>query len=517
MNLWGRVAGSAFLALIFIVGCQDDDTALLGFKTGANKFKVSYVEVPLPSTVMTFDSLLTFSDPNQSLLERRLLVGRYVDNQFGEISAEAFTQFGPLEPRVDIPDNTEVISAFLVLSYDFYHYGGNEIGSNTFTVHELLDSIPPTDANELPLGIQRVPNYQPYYFNTSIPYEPTPIGTATFQVDPQVFDQTASDIKNNPSSLNHKEIDTLSIQLNDDFATRLFEFAKDPNRVNDYSNQRRFRRIFKGLAIRPSTSDSKIIGFNPRIDSTTFTKSKIILNYNEIDLSTNEKTRKVLEYTVYQLPTNTVVFGFSKISANRAGTVLSPVTTPGTEYNLDGNGYYQAGNPITTKVTFDKFLEFADTIPHLIFNSVQLSIDVDDAETFLPPSKLRLRYLNEVNEFVNFYSNKPDETQFATYPASMTYDESGWYIIGQRLNTNTVGSLFDINYNAEARQYTGDLTDYFQTLFDIKDDEFRYKEFALTARSPLEGLSVNRVVFRKENIKLKIYYTVPVLDPISNN
>lgn len=516
MNLWGRIAGFVLLALVFVVACREDELSKIGFPSQADKFKVSYVEIPLPSSVMAYDSVQTFTDRNQQL-ERRRLVGRYVDNRFGEITAEAFTQFGPVEPNIDIPDNTEVISAFLVLSYDFYHYGGNEAGTNTFTVHELLDSIPPLNPEDVPIGQARSNSFIPYFFDSSIPFEPTPIGSVTFQVDPLIFDQTASDIRNNPSSLKHDEIDSLSVQLNDDFATRLFEFARDESRKADYSNQRRFRRIFKGLAIRPGISDSKVIGFNPRIDTTQFTKSRIILNYNEIDLSTGDKTRKVLEYSIFELDSGIPVLGFSKISANRSGTVLSSVSDVYQEYQPDENGYYQSGNPITTKVVFDKFLEFADTIPNLIFNSVELSIDVDDAETFAPPSKLRLRYLNSKNKFVNFYSNIPEEQQFPAYPASMTYDEAGWYIIGQRLNTNTVGSLFDINYNPEARRYSGDLTDYFQTLYNIKDEEFRHTDYCLTARSPLEGISVNRLVFKKENIKLKIFYTVPVLDPLSNN
>ncbi len=509
MNWWGRIAGLALLALFFIVACTEDEEGLNGFRSGANKFKVTFAELEMESSVMTVDSLLTFSDPNQTL-ERRLLVGRYVDNRFGEISAEAFTQYGPLQPTVIIPQNAEVVSAFLVLSFDFYQYGGNEVSNNTFTVHELLDSIPPANPFELPLNIGRVPNYQPYYFNTSIPFDPTPIGSATFQVNPENFRKTLDDIRNNPSALNHKTIDSLEIQLNEDFATRLFEFARGQS--EDYKNQRRFRRIFKGLAIRPSGSDTKVIGFNPQIDSTAFTKSRIIINYDEVNAGTGEKIRRILEYSLFRLTTNTVVFGFSKIDADRSGTPLSVLSTPNIESEVDANRYYQSGNPVTTKVSFDKFLEFTDTIPNLIFNSVEFSIEVDDAETFDPPSKLRLRYLTDINEPLNFFSDKPSEQQFPFYPASMTQDESGWFIIGQRLNANTVGNLFDINYDPIARRYSGDLTDFFQTLFNIKDERFRYTEFALTARIPLEGLSVNRTVFKKENIKLKIFYTVPILN-----
>lgn len=207
-----------------------------------------------------------------------------------------------------------------------------------------------------------------------------------------------------------------------------------------------------------------------------------------------------------------MLFGFTRITADRSGTSLGILPPAGIEVEADGNRYYQSGNPVTTKVDFGKFLEFADTIPNLIFNSVQLSIEVDDADQFPPPNTLRLRYLNSANEFLNFYSNIDAESNLPLYPASMTYDEEGWFIIGQRLNALTVGPLFDINYNAETKQYTGDFTDYFQTLYDIKDPEFRYTDFAFTASSPLIGLSVNRTIFNKNNIKLKVFYTVPVSD-----
>ncbi|MGE0588887.1 MAG: DUF4270 family protein [Cyclobacteriaceae bacterium] len=509
MSLWGRIAGSAFLAFIFIISCREDDVSTLGFKGGANKFKASYIEIPLPSSVMTYDSVRTFTDPNQ-MLDHRLLVGRYVDNAFGEVSAEAFTQFGPLEPTVTIPETAEVSAAYLILSFDFYHYGGNEIGNNTFTVHELLDSIPPTDPNELPASVQRVANYQPYYFNSTVPFDPTPIGSASFQVDPEVFDQTLDDMRNNPSELDHKTIDTLAIQLNDDFATRLFDFARGQS--EDYKNQRRFRRIFKGLAIRPSGTDSKIVGFNQDIDSTQFTKSRIIINYDEIDPNNGEKTRKVLEYSIYEISNSSVVFNFSRITAQRSGTALASLTSPRVESELDGNRYCQSGNPVATKVYFDKFLEFADTIPNVIFNSVEFSIDVDDAETFPPPSTLRLRYVDENNHFINFYSNRESDIAFPVYPASMTYDEEGWYIMGQRLNSATVGTLFDINYDPENRQYRGDLTDYFQTLRDLEDDELRYTDYILYAKTPHSGISVNRTIFKPENAKLKVFYTVPVVN-----
>ncbi|MFZ1805790.1 MAG: DUF4270 family protein, partial [Cyclobacteriaceae bacterium] len=441
----------------------------------------------------------------------RLLVGRYVDNTFGEITAEAYTQFGPVTPVVSISSSATLVSGYLVLSPDFYQYGNGVTSTNTFSVHELLDSIPHITApvSELPRSIQRVSGYQPYYFNTSIPYDPNPIGSTVFTIDPSSFDQKADDLVNDPAKLDHKLIDTLRIQLNTTFSAKLFAAAR--NQTADYTTLSRFRRIFKGLIIRPGSTDSKVLGFNPDIDSVKFSKSRLILTYDEPDATNGGTIRKTIDFSLF----NSGLIGFSNISADRSGTPFTALPNPGIEVELDGNRYYQSGDPVTTKVNFDKFLEFADTIPNLVFNSVQLSIDVDDATPFTPPSALRLRYLNTSNEFVNFNSAVDTDATLPLYP-SMTADEDGWYVIGQKINQLITGSFFDLIYNKEKLRYTADLTDFFQTLYEVKDSEFRYTNFALVGFTPQNvgtapsiGKSVNRTVFNKDNVKLKIFYTVP--------
>lgn len=505
MSLWGRFAGLTFLAFIFLVACKEDETSLLGFKNSTSKYKVTYVEVPVPTGVMLLDSVLTFNNLNETP-SKRLLTGRYVDNAFGEITAEAYTQFAPIKPTVIINPAAKLVSGFLVLSFDFYHYGDNTSSTSTFTVHELLDSIAhiSNPINELPKKIQGVPGYQPYFFNSSVPYDPTPLGTALYSIDPSTFDERLDDLKNDRSNLDHKTIDTLRIQLSTAYLSRLFTLAKSESA--DYKTLTRFRRIFKGLVVRPGTTDTKIVGFNPNIDTANFTKSRLILNYDEPDPVTGADVRKTLEYSIL----NTGLIGFTKIDANRGGTPLALLPSPGTESELDGNRYYQSGNPVTTKLDFKKFLDFTDTIPNLVLNSVQLSIDVDDAENFPPPSGLRLRYLNSSNRFVNFYSAVDTEATFPLYPA-MTKDEEGYYIIGQSLSSSIAGSFFDLLYSAENKRYTSDLTDFFQTLYDVKDEVFEYTDFAIVGSNPQLGKSVNRTIFNKDKIKLKIYYTVPAV------
>ena len=210
--------------------------------------------------------------------------------------------------------------------------------------------------------------------------------------------------------------------------------------------------------------------------------------------------RKKLEYSLFNEAPDQQIFGFSRIMADRGSSPLALLSTPGIESELDGNRYYQSGNPITTKIKFDKFLEFADTIPNMLFNSVELSIDLEDSETFKPPSTMYLRYLNSSNEFVHGQTNVSSE-RFLRTDASMNFDEEGWFIIDQKLN-----------YNSDSKQYLADLTDYFQYLYDTKEAELRFTNFTLAADSPPIGLSVNRAFFNKDKIKLKVIYTIPALD-----
>ena len=509
MNLWGRFAGYAFLAFTILISCREDETSLLGFKKSNDKFKVSYQEVGVTSSVMSIDSVRTYNNINVQF-KRRLLVGKYIDNKFGEITAEAYTQFQPLVPNVTISDQAKFVSGFLTLSFDFYQYGDDQITTSNFFVHELLDSIPPVfdPLGSLPRNVELIPNYQPYYFNTVLPYNPTPLGSAVFSVNPSTFDQRAADIANNTGNLNPNTIDSLAIPLSSVYSTKLFLLAK--SQTNEYRIFSKFRREFKGLVIRPGANDAKVVGFNPAIDSTKFAKSRVIIFYDEPNASTGLMERKKLEFTLFN-PSSSQLFGFSNIAANRTGTPLAALPKTSEDFELDGNRYYQSGNPITTKLNFNQFFNFADTIPNLIFNLVELSIDAEDVGVFRPPASLRLRYVNDANEFININSNVPEESGFPIYQ-SMTSDEEGYLIIGRRFDQININPISDLRYNSSTNNYTADLTDFFQSLYNIKDPDFRYTNFALVSANPQIGFSVDRAFFSKENIKLKIIYTVPVIN-----
>ena len=62
MNLWvSRVGQLAMLAVaLFFFSCEDE-TSILGFKNPNSKFRASYVEIPIESSVLLRDSLRPFA------------------------------------------------------------------------------------------------------------------------------------------------------------------------------------------------------------------------------------------------------------------------------------------------------------------------------------------------------------------------------------------------------------------------------------------------------------------------
>jgi hypothetical protein len=87
MNLWAsRIGQLTTLAVaLFFFSCEDE-TSTLGYKNPNSKFKVSYVEIPIESSVLLRDSVRTTNftysgEPN------KFLVGSYTDPVFGKITA----------------------------------------------------------------------------------------------------------------------------------------------------------------------------------------------------------------------------------------------------------------------------------------------------------------------------------------------------------------------------------------------------------------------------------------------
>jgi len=249
----------------------------------------------VPSSVFLADSIATFNDPSLTT-DRRLLVGKQFDERFGSIEAEAYTQFRPYNPTYTFPTGALLDSAVLNLTFDYYYYGNQGTAVQQFYVHELTD---------------RLITEQAYYFNTKVAYNPNAIGTVSYAVSPANFDAYLATNRDNDASNNR--IDTLSITLSNDFAQRLFAAASSNSA--DYREFRKFRRNFKGFAIR-STGDQKIVGFNPFNDSnlSALARSRLILYFRIPDVNNAGKfLKRLIDFSLLSVGANNGSMGFSNI------------------------------------------------------------------------------------------------------------------------------------------------------------------------------------------------------------
>lgn len=481
---WWVKSTLLFFVVAFIFFSCGDDLSTIGFKPDENKFKVSYKEIELPSSVFLSDPLVT-SNLGGDGVTPRVLVGSYWDEKFGKIKSEAFLQIRPNSLNPALPADATLESLVLNLSFDYYHYGTQDPINMNFYVHEITDSLITKQA------------YTP---TAAIDYSPAPIGLATYGISPTGFDEKYT--RNTDADGTNDAMDTVSIALDRAYAESLFAFAKTSS--DDYVFFNRFKRIFKGLAIR-SDASTQIVGINPSYVAAGIPRTRLVLYYGYTD-DTGAARKGKLEFFTYADGAGFESVSFSKIFAERAGTPFQGTNDLYKEFTPDGdNRFIGSGDPVVTKFDLSNFFSFADTIPSLLINSAELVIDPVDVSVHKGPNSLAIRTLN-IN---NHYLVSGDTVLPAAYSGFMVYDKDGNIILGQGYGTEVVAKTLALTLTNSVYSYKGVFTNYFQALYAIKDPALRQTRYGLVAADPSIGKSVNRLVFSKSNLKLKIYYTTP--------
>lgn len=495
MNLWvKRIAlGLSAVVALFLFACLDDES-ILGFRNQNQKFKVSYIEIPIESSVILFDSLRTSNYSNDPT--SRLLIGSYEDPVFGRITTEAYTQMRPSTTATTKPTGAIYDSVTLHLHLDLYNYGSASSSTESFSVHRLTEDMTFRGGND-------------YYTITSVAYDPTPLGIGSEVIKPALFNEELDDV------FTADTIITTDIRLNQDFGLELFNNWDVTNaNFTDFDD---FSEIFKGLAI-VGNNNSKVFGISLS-DST-----RIALHYH------TATDTLVFNYYISFVPQVSTLglASATKIVAERNTSALAGLTTPYTEF-IPANPnklYIQSGVPVVTKLDFSKFLAFSDTIENLVINSAELSIgSIDEPQSFRPPQSLYLQALNSSNELKTYDQSKQDSLDLVFYnnkvrslSTALTATENTSRIS----KPNTLGIVEDrqdrfaqLSYNSTTKSYSTFITLFMQELAEQESNtEFninksRFTKFALYPGNPFASKSVNRLSFSKENLKLKIFYTTP--------
>ncbi|HEX8040718.1 MAG TPA: DUF4270 family protein [Chryseosolibacter sp.] len=471
MNLWVRTLGqlAVLTVALFFFSCEDE-TSILGFKNPNKKFQVNFVDIPLPSDVFLVDSMRTSNFYGAQGETTRFLTGTYADEQFGNVSASAVTQF--FTTSATAPKPTAVFdSVTLQLRFDFYHYGNQSATPQTISIHEVQQELRNDSAG--------------YYFNRrNTAYDPNALGTKTFAIVPVDFDKFVDE-----------KIDTaisITIPLDPAFGQRIFDSALRYRSATTAADSAfvkftEFIKEFKGIAIVPESGD-KIVGFNPAAAA-----SMITLHYHDVDAD-SLKLNLAFERTL----------GYSVITADRSSTELAAITEYSQPFQPSGNKrYVQAGTGILTRLDFQGFYDFvdADTNSAVVVNSAELLLGPAESGSLPPIKSLALLALRDQGHLKKV-SSKADTTTLTSYNGKMGVT-GGFF---SPLDAD--GNVFTIQKNGDNDYYNGFLTLFAQEFFKGQEkDRFRY--FALYPTSPQAGKSVNRSVFHEENIRLRLYYTRP--------
>lgn len=501
MNLWAKsLRRLSFAAVaLFFFSCEDENT-LLGFKNPVPKFNVSFVEIPLTSTSFLIDSIVT--DGKASLTASNpanggnLLIGRYEDPEFGRLQAESFLQVYPAA-ATQIPSDAIFDSVTLSLRYNFYGYGFAGDATESFTIHEIYDSL----ARSLSTRYE--------FDQPEVSYNPTPMATARVKV--------RADSLNKQFNTPAAQQDTLvaRARLSDDFGRKIFRFSQEysfqsSSSISANVQYREFLNQVRGLALIPSESQA-ILGI--RLFNNL---SVVTVHYRTVESGAVKDT--LSRSYGFNLPS------FTRIRADRSGSALAgavPYQTFSQAPDI-GKRYIQNGNPVLTKVNLDNFYAFADTVGNVLLNEAAFVIDGVESPAAMPAiGKLGFKPMNENNTFSNFAVAATDRIAMTPYllansnPDGVLLPDGKQYIVKADISSDPA----ELDYSNG--RYSAYLTFFFQKLLKERNDtdginESPLRYIGLVPLTPSVASSVSRTVFNAENVKLRIYYTKPTLTSTPN-
>jgi hypothetical protein len=354
-----------------------------------------------------------------------------------------------------------------------------------------------------------------YFGNTEVVTKPGLLGSKAFTIDPAKF---AEDLKvlSDGNSANDTLVTRsyLRMPLSMAFGQAIFESAKTYSAATTKADSAfvmpsEFTKTFKGIALKSEGGD-KIMGFNPSSNN-----SVIKLHYH-----TDAADSLTLALNFFSL------LGFNQIKSDRSGSDLAGLTEASKDfYPATELRYIQGATSIFTKVDFSNFFAFADTVPNLLINSAQLVIEGIQQNDYAISDNLALRLLKPSN-YVEVFdplkaTGRPQDSldfqyynprEHSSYPGTIGLDNGS---IGE--NDNAFVALGDQNpylsYSTTNKSFGGNYTLFFQQLSVINSNKRRFASAILYPIAPAKPASkaVNRTVFPKDGLKLRLYYTKPTV------
>ncbi|OJJ20365.1 hypothetical protein BKI52_18040 [marine bacterium AO1-C] len=456
MNLLELTKRSAFLSLFivitFLISCENPkDIGLTSQQNPNNQIGVSFDE--------SFDlqPQITLLDSFQTSNSLTLLVGKYKDPIFGDITAQSFTDVGPslaTDSTINLVGTNRVFQS-LTLSLIINHtYGADVTQDNTpqtINLYELNDTI-----------VSQV-----YTNNDVVPFNATRlIGSATF-VPKTVIETNSS---------------TVEVTISDqDYIQRFFDVTNKGGATAD-----EFLSSLRGFAIVPAATNTVMLGFNRPLASLTMRYT------SEVSTGTQDN-----QYSVFFLGN-----AFNNIQAENRPGELANLTTTNREFTGGNVLYAQSGTGIATKIDLVDVLRLKSQ-GAISINKAELifypTIESVNSAEYPIPSHLLLAQAN--GTFLN-------KTSAGLFDFIANEDNIG--------ADNFAGNL--TLFNNSFRQYTFNITEQLQQILNgTRGSQIFVMPSFTTSFSNVTGLiggsRVTRVLIDNDptsnrRIQLKVFYTV---------
>jgi len=306
MNLPVKRIALLFSVASAILTTACDEPKEIGLPQG-QPLGVSVIDVPTTTSTVLVDSVVTLTStielppqppqPGQLLPGNiQLLAGRYQDPKLGAVTANAYFQARFNGGEFVAENATRADKAELLLPYSYFY------GDTTVPYRVTLHLLQPRDSLQ----------NRGYLTSEVIPYDPTPVGEATFT----------------PTFARR---DTLKITLSDAVTQQLFSFANRP--------EPELLTAFAGFALVGEYPDNRIVLGYPASREA----------FGRIRLSYQTTTAQSYDFLLFNNRP------FNNIRGDRSGTLLEGLTTRYSSLSSTATGgetYVQGGTGIMTRIEF---------------------------------------------------------------------------------------------------------------------------------------------------------------------
>ena len=449
MALWVRKPGLiAGLALI-IFACEDPGEIGLDLNPENGLFVARYQEIPVKTTVVNYEELLSDNNTRISKVNQQfiaggnLLTGSVYFPEIGKTEATAYTSIYPWNFKTD---STYIFDSLVMHLHITYMYGKNLAGEKKIYVHELSEDL-------LTDTVYLTKNSTAYFTDT----------VGTFSINLSDYDSSGID-------------SVYSARLSDELGMKWADKMASDSTV--FQDNMKFREFFKGLALVSDPANDVILGsFIKTTGQTTFLR----LHYHTL----SDTSYYDFIIPAYDTAGINITRFYNNIKLDRTGTPLEGIPDYYVDYEPQSDfAYFHPAGGIMTKLNLGPFNNFRDTISHMVINRAELLIPVEDYEDFLLPLQtIEIYAVDENNKFVEVYD---------------TLNQSTRYLSIGRFN-------FGEDSLGNDKQYLGDVTNLVQSISGgYNTDTLFYVGFPSMWYSIA---AVNQFKARKEDIRLRVYYS----------